>query len=89
MKPELFKRIGVFIVKLLIRLSVCLSELFEIHLSLRRLVVFLDVLFLILVHFMLGLIMLLFDVTCVVLLTIILLPVLSMHVILNLIHSYL
>jgi len=74
--------------KVLIRHVVCLSGLIGIHLSLRRLVVFLEILPLILVHSMLDLIMLLFDVTCVVLMTIILLHVLSMYAMLNLIHPY-
>jgi len=60
-----------------------------ILLNLRRLVTFLDILSLILVHFMLYLIMLLVGVTCVIPLTIILVHVLSMHAMLNLIHPYL
>jgi len=54
-------------VKTLMRHGICLSGLLRIHLSLRRVVVFLDVHVLILVHSMLDLIMLLFDVTCVIL----------------------
>ena len=48
----------------------------------------LDILSMILVHFMLDLIMVLFGVTYVVLLTIILLPVLSIHVMFNMIHPF-
>jgi len=54
-----------------------------IRLSLKRLVIFRDVIFLFLVHFMLDHIMLLCGVTCVVL-TIILHHALIMHVMLNL-----
>ena len=43
--------------------------LLRTHLSLKRLVVFVDILFPILVHFMLDLIMLLFGVICVIPLT--------------------
>ena len=46
-------------VKVLIKLSVYLSGLLRILLTLRMLDVFLDILFLIFVHFMLDLIMLL------------------------------
>ena len=65
------------------RHGICLSGLLETHLSLKRLVVFMDILFPILVHFMLDLIMLLFGVKCVILLTIMLIHVFIMHVILN------
>ena len=71
-------------VKVLMRHGVCLSGLCGIRLTLRRLVVFLDILFSILVHFMLDLIMSLFSVTCVVLLTILLIDVLIMYVMHNL-----
>ena len=50
--------------KLLIRRGVCLSGLPGIPLSLKRLVVFRDILFSILTHFMLDHIILLFGVTC-------------------------
>jgi len=63
--------------------------LLGIHLNLIRLVIFLDILSPIHVHSMLNLIMLLFGVTCIVLLTIILLHVLFMHAMLNLNHPYL
>jgi len=89
MKPKLFYSIGIFIVKTLMRHGICLSGLLGTHLSLKRLVVFVDILFPILVHLMLDLIMLLFGVTCVILLTIILHHVLIMHAILILIHLYL
>ena len=76
-------------IKVLMRFGVCLSGLLGIHLNLCRLVVFLDILFLIFVHAMLDLITLLFGVTHVVLLIIILLHVLSTRVMLSLIHLYL
>ena len=78
-----------FIVKILMKHEICLNRLLGTHLSLKRLVAFVDILFPILVHFMLDLIMLLVDVTCVVLLIIILFHVHSMHAILNLIHPFL
>ena len=84
MKPEFFCSIGIFIVKTLMRHEICLSGLLTTHLSLKRLVVFVDILFAILVHFMLDLTMLLFGVICAILLTIILHHVLIMHVMLNL-----
>jgi len=49
-------------VKMLMRHGICLSELLGIHLSLRRLVVFLVNLFLILAHSIVDLIMPLFGV---------------------------
>jgi len=67
---------------------VCLSGLLRILLNLIRRLVFLGILFLILVHFMLDLIILLFGMTCVFLLIIILLHF-FMHTMLNLIHPYL
>ena len=70
--------------EMLIMLGVCLSGLLRTHLSLKRLVVFVYILFPILVYFMLDLIMLLFGVTCVILMTIVLHHVLIMHVMLNL-----
>ena len=57
--------------KMLMMHVICLSGLFAIHLNLRRLVVFLDIHFLILVHFMLDLIMHFFGVISVILLTMI------------------
>ena len=84
MKPEFLYSIGILIVKTLMRYGICLSGLLGTHLSLKRLVVFVDILFSILVHFMLDLIMLLFGVTCVILMTIVLHHVLIMHVMLNL-----
>ena len=74
-------------VKVLMKLD--LSGLLESQLNLRRLVVFLNILSLILVHSMLDLIMLRFGVICIVLLLIILLQVLSMHAMLNMIHPIL
>ena len=62
-------------VKVLVKLGVCFSGLLGIHFNLRRLVVFLDILSLILVHSILELIMLVFGVTFIVLLIIILLDV--------------
>jgi len=69
--------------KVLMRHGVCLSGLCGICLSLRRLVVFCDILFSILVHFIIYLIMPPFYVTCVILLTIMLIHVLIMHDIVN------
>ena len=71
--------------KMLMMHVICLSGLFKIHLNLRRLVVFLDIHFMILVHFMLDLIILLFGVSCVNLLIMKLICVLVMHAMLNLI----
>ena len=68
-------------VKMLMKLGVCLSELHGTRLSMKRLAVFMDIH----VHSMLDRIMLLFGVTCVILLTIILHHVLIMHAMLNLI----
>jgi len=56
-------------VKALMRHDICLSGLLKIHLSLRRLVVFLDIHYLTLVHSVLDLIMLVFGVTCLILIT--------------------
>jgi len=69
--------------KLVMMDVICLSGLLGIHLSSRRLVVFLDICFLVLMHSILDLIMLLFGVTCVILLTILLIRVLIMHDMLN------
>ena len=76
-------------VKMLMMHDICLNGLLGIHLNLKRLVVFLNNHFVILVHFMLDRIMLLFGITFVVLLTIILFYVLSMHAMLSLIHPFL
>ena len=70
------------------RHCICLCGLLRIHLNLRRLVVFLDIHFLILVHFMLDPIMPLFGVTSVILLTMILIRVLIMHVMHNSISNH-
>jgi len=75
-------------VKMSMRHGVCLSGLLGIHLTLTRLVVFLDILFPILVHFMLDRILLLCGVTCVIPLTILLVHVPIMHAMLILIHPY-
>ena len=75
----------VFLVKVLMRHGVCLIGVLGIPLSLRRLVVFVDIILLILMHSILYLSMLIFGVTCEVLLTIILLHVLPMHTMLKLI----
>jgi len=87
-KLELFWSIRVFEAKVL-RLGGCFSGLLRLRLNLRMVVVFLDILFLILMHSMLHLIISIFVVACVVLVTIILFHVLSMHVILHLIHPFL
>ena len=71
-------------VKMLMIHVIYLSELLGIHLILRRLVVFLDNHFLILVHFMLHLIMSLFGVICVIRLTMPLVRVLVIHGVTNL-----
>ena len=67
-KPEFFYNFGIFIVKMLMKLGICLSRLHGTRWSLKRLVVFLDILFPTHVHFMLDFIMLLCGVTCVILL---------------------
>ena len=84
MKLIFFESFGFFMLKMLMMHVVCFSGLLVIHLSLRTLVVYLDIHFLILVHFMLDLIMHLFDVSCVNLLTMKLICALIMHAILNL-----
>jgi len=66
-------------VKILMMHDICLSGLLGSHLSLKRIVVFLDIHFLILVHSILDLIMLFFGIICVILLTIQLIHVLIMH----------
>jgi len=83
-KPVLFSSIGVFMVKMLMIHCTYLIGLLGIHLNLRRLVMFLDIHVLILVHFILYLIMLLSSVICVILLTMLLICVLIMHAMLNL-----
>ena len=89
MNPEFFYNFGIFMVKVPMKLDLCLSGLLGIRLSLKRLVACMDIHFMIHVHSMLDLIMLLFGVTCIVLLIIILFHVHSMHAILNLIHPFL
>jgi len=69
---------------MLMMLDVCLSGLLGTCLSLKRVVFFWDILFHILVHFMLDLIMPLVGVTFVVLLTIILIHVLIIYALFNL-----
>jgi len=86
-KP-VFDSVGVFISNVLMRHGVYLSELLGIPLSLRRPVVFLDILFPILLHFMLDLIIPLFGVICAILLTIMLTHVLIMHALLNMTLHY-
>ena len=66
------------------RQGVCLSGLHGTRLSLERQVVFQDIVFPILVHFMLARIMSLFGVICVVLLTIMLIHVLIMQAMIHL-----
>jgi len=89
MKPEFFYNFGIFMVKMLMKLGVCLSGLHRTRLSLKRLVAFLDIYFMNLVHSMLDHIMLLFGVIYVILLSIMLVHVLIMHTVLLLIHLYL
>jgi len=67
-----------------IRHDIYLSGLLGIHLSLRMLVVFLDIHFLILECSMLDLIMTFFGVTCKIILIMLLIGVLIMHTMLNL-----
>ena len=71
-------------VQMLIKHGICMRRFLGINLNLRRLVMFLGIHFLILVHFMLDLIMPIFDVTCVILLTMKLIRVLIMHAMCNL-----
>jgi len=68
-KPMLFQSTGVFMATVLTRHGFFLSGLLRVHLSLPRLVVFLDIHSLILVHSILDLIMTLFGVACVIVLT--------------------
>ena len=89
MKPEFFCNFGIFIEKNVEKLGLCLSGLHGIRLNLRRLVVFLNIHFMILVRFMLDCTMLLFGVTYVILLPIKLVHVLIMHAILSLTRLYL
>jgi len=81
-----FKRLNVF--KMLMMHGICFYGLLGIRLNLKRLVVFINIIFPIHVHFMLDYIMLLFGVTCAILLTIILYHVLIMHAMLNLTSHY-
>ena len=76
MKLKFFYSVGVFIVKMLMKHEICLNGLLETRFSLKRLVVFLDIYCMIHVHFLLDLIMLIFGVTCVILLSIMLAEVL-------------
>ena len=80
MRPVLFLGIRVIMVKALMRHVICLSGLIWIHVSSRSQVVFLDVHSLILVHCMLDLAIPIFGVTCIILLTMILIPARIMHV---------
>jgi len=89
MKPEFFYNFEIFMVKVPMKLGLCLSGLHGTHLSLKRLVVFMDMYFKIHVHSMLDHIMLLFGVICVILLPIMLVHVLIMHIVLILIRLYL
>jgi len=73
-------------VKVSMKLGFCLSGLLGIHLSLKRLVAFVDIHFMVHVHSMLDLIMLLFGGTCVILLLIMLVHVRIMHTVLILIR---
>jgi len=89
-KPRILYNIGIFMVKMSMKHGVCLSGLLGTHnLSLKRLVVFMDIHFMFLVHSMIDRIMLLFGVTCVIPLTITLVHILIMHAMLILIHPYL
>ena len=71
-------------VKILRRHSIGLSGLLRIHLNLRKLIMFLYINSLILVHSMLDVIMLLFRVISINLLTMILIHVFIIHAMLNL-----
>jgi len=71
-------------VKMLIVHGICLSELLGIHLNLRRLLLYLNIHFLILAHSVLDLLVLLFGVAYVNLLTMKLIRVLIMHAMCNL-----
>jgi len=75
--------------KALMKHGICLSRLLGIRLSLRRLVVVLDILCVSHVHFTLARIMILCGVICVILLTIMLIPIHIMHTMLILNHLYL
>jgi len=89
MKPKFFYNFGIFMVKVSMKHGIYLSGLLEIRLSLKRLVFFLDIYFMIHVHSMLNCTMLLFGVICVILLSIMLVHVLIMHTVLILIRLYL
>jgi len=78
-----------FIVKMLMKLGLCLNGLLGIRLNLKRLVVFMVIHFMIHVHSMLNHTMLIFRVICVILLPIMLVHVLIMHTVLILIRLYL
>ena len=75
-------------VKVLMKLGVCLSGLLGTRLSLKRLVVFMDMYFMTHVPSMLDHSILLFGVTCVILLPIMLVHVLIMHTVVLLIRLY-
>jgi len=70
-KPELFQSFRVFMLKMLMIHVVCLSGLLGTHLSLRRLVMFLNIYSLLLVCSITDLIMPLFRVISLILLTMI------------------
>lgn len=70
--------------KVFMKHGICLSGFLGIHLNLRMLVMLLDVHYLILVNSMLDVIMLLFGVIFVILLSIKLICVLTMHAMLSL-----
>jgi len=79
----------IFMVKMLMKLGLCLCGLHGIHLSLKRPVVFMPIHLMTHVHSMLNHIMLLCGVICVILQPIMLVHVLIMHVVLLLIRLYL
>jgi len=86
-KPEFFYNIGIFMVKMSMKHGGCLSGYLGTHLSL--LVVFMDIYFITHVYLMLNLIVLLFGVSCVILLTLMLIHFHILHTMLVLIHLYL
>jgi len=71
-------------VKMLMMYGICSSGLLGIHLNLRRLLLFLNIHFLILAHSILDHIMPFFGLICLILLTTILIRVLIMHAMCNL-----
>jgi len=78
----------VFMAKMLIKHGICLSGLLGIYFNLGKLVVFLAIPSLVIVHFIINLIMPLFGVTYVILLTMLLVRVFIIHVMLNLTSYY-